>query len=149
MVTKYHFCVEFRELFHLTLRYIKLRTKYMLLQAEHENRHSSKSIWVIKVSFCQNDPPIGELFWQKASLITHTLFELCLRILIFSPVKIIMRQPLYLSRYIKLSFLSSKTTSSPNHLLTIMVERRSFTKAKSTPWTKAAMASLNRCLYLS
>ena len=31
------------------------------------NRHSSKSIWVIKLSFCQND-----------SFITHILFELCL-----------------------------------------------------------------------
>ena len=40
--------------------------------------HSSKSIWVIKLSFCQNDPPMGELFWQKDSLITHILFELCL-----------------------------------------------------------------------
>ena len=42
------------------------------------NRHSSKSIWVIKMSFCQNDPPMAESFWQKDSLITHILFELCL-----------------------------------------------------------------------
>ena len=40
--------------------------------------HSSKSIWVIKLSFCQNDPPMGESFWQKDSLITHMLFELWL-----------------------------------------------------------------------
>ena len=26
--------------------------------AKFHNRHSSKSIWVIKLSFCQNDPPI-------------------------------------------------------------------------------------------
>ena len=38
--------------------------------------HSSKSIWVIKLSFCQNDSPMGESFWQKDSLITHILFEL-------------------------------------------------------------------------
>ena len=47
--------------------------------------HSSKSIWLIKLSFCQNDPSMGQSFWQKDSLITHTLFELCL-IMIFSPV---------------------------------------------------------------
>ena len=39
---------------------------------------SSKSIWVIKLSFCQNNPPMVESFWQKNSLITHILFELCL-----------------------------------------------------------------------
>ena len=42
------------------------------------NRHSSKSIWVIKLSFCQNDPPMWESFWQKDSLIILILFELCL-----------------------------------------------------------------------
>ena len=35
-------------------------------------------MWVIKLSFCQNDPPFGESFWQKDSLITHILFEQCL-----------------------------------------------------------------------
>ena len=30
------------------------------------------------LSLCQNDPPMGESFWQKDSLITHILFELCL-----------------------------------------------------------------------
>ena len=38
--------------------------------------HSSESVWVIKSSFCQNDPPMGGLFWQKDSLITHILSEL-------------------------------------------------------------------------
>ena len=34
--------------------------------AKYHNRHSSsKSIWVIKLSFCSNDPPIGESFWQN------------------------------------------------------------------------------------
>ena len=33
---------------------------------------------MIKLSFCQNDPPMGESFWQKDSLITHILFELWL-----------------------------------------------------------------------
>ena len=40
--------------------------------------NSSKSIWLIKLSFCQNDSPIGGSFWQKDSLITHILFELWL-----------------------------------------------------------------------
>ena len=38
----------------------------------------SKSIWVTKLVFCQNDSRIGGSFWQKDSLITHILFELCL-----------------------------------------------------------------------
>ena len=42
------------------------------------NGHSSKSIWATKLVFWQNDSPIGESFWQKDSLITHTLIELCL-----------------------------------------------------------------------
>ena len=33
---------------------------------------------MIKLSFCQNDPPMGESFWQNTSLATHILFELCL-----------------------------------------------------------------------
>ena len=32
----------------------------------------------MKLSFCQNDSLIGGSFWQKDSLITHILFELCL-----------------------------------------------------------------------
>ena len=46
---------------------------------------SSKSIWVIKLSFSQNDPLMGESFWQNNSLVTHILFELQ-PIIIFSPV---------------------------------------------------------------
>ena len=46
--------------------------------AKYHNRHSSKSIWVIKLSFGQNDCPMGESFWPEDSLITHILFELCL-----------------------------------------------------------------------
>ena len=33
---------------------------------------------MIKLSFCQNDSPMGGSFWQKDSLITHILFELWL-----------------------------------------------------------------------
>ena len=29
---------------------------------------------VIKLSFCQNDPPMGESFWQKDNLITVILW---------------------------------------------------------------------------
>ena len=46
---------------------------------------SSKSIWVIKLSFRQNDSLMGESFWQNNSLVTHILFELQ-PIIIFSPV---------------------------------------------------------------
>ena len=46
--------------------------------AKYHNRHISKSIWAIKLSFSQNDFPMAESFWQKDSLITHILFELCL-----------------------------------------------------------------------
>ena len=46
--------------------------------AKYHNRHSSKSIWVIKLPFGQNGPPKGESSWQKDSLITHILFDLCL-----------------------------------------------------------------------
>ena len=45
----------------------------------------SKSIWVIKLSFFQNDPLMGESFWQNHRLVTHILFELQ-PIIIFSPV---------------------------------------------------------------
>ena len=33
---------------------------------------------MIKLSLWQNDPLIGESFWQNNSLVTHILFELCL-----------------------------------------------------------------------
>ena len=33
-------------------------------------------IWVTKVSFCQNDPIIGESFWQKNSLVTHIFWTM-------------------------------------------------------------------------
>ena len=33
---------------------------------------------MINLSFCQNDAPMGGSFWQKDSLITLILFELCL-----------------------------------------------------------------------
>ena len=57
--------------------------------SKYQNRHFSKSIWVIKLSFCQNDPPIGESFWQNTSLVTHICTLWTMSILIFSPVQII------------------------------------------------------------
>ena len=44
-------------------------------KAKYQNRHSSKSIRLTKLFFCQNDVLMGGLFWQKDSLITHILFE--------------------------------------------------------------------------
>ena len=49
------------------------------------NRHRSKSIKVIKLSFGQYDPPMSYPFWQNNSLVTHILFEVQ-PIIIFSPV---------------------------------------------------------------
>ena len=46
---------------------------------------SSKSIWVTRLLFCQNDYPMRGSFWYKDSLITLILFELQ-PIMIFSPV---------------------------------------------------------------
>ena len=46
--------------------------------AKYLNRHSSKSIWDMKLFFCQNSPLIGQSFWRKKSFITHILFEICL-----------------------------------------------------------------------
>ena len=40
---------------------------------------------MIKLSFSQNDPLMGESFWQNKSLVTHILFE-PQPIIIFSPV---------------------------------------------------------------
>ena len=42
--------------------------------AKYQNRHSSKSISVTKLSFCQSDSPMSESFWQKNSLVTHIFF---------------------------------------------------------------------------
>ena len=53
---------------------------------------SSKSIWVIKLSFCQNDP-----FCQNNSLVTHILFELC-RIWYINPVANFVTHPLCANR---------------------------------------------------
>ena len=50
---------------------------------------SSKSIWEIKMSFCQNDPLMRESFWQNNSPVTYILFELQ-PIIIFSPVTVSM-----------------------------------------------------------
>ena len=46
---------------------------------------SSKSTWVTRLLFCQNDSSMRESFWQKDSLITHILFELQ-PIINYSPV---------------------------------------------------------------
>jgi hypothetical protein len=42
------------------------------------NRHRSKRIWVTSLLFCQNASLMGESLWQKDSLVTFILFELCL-----------------------------------------------------------------------
>ena len=43
------------------------------------NKHTSKSIWVTCLFFCQNDSPMSESFWQKNRQVTHILLlDLCL-----------------------------------------------------------------------
>ena len=73
--------------------------------------HSSKSIWVIKLFFCQNDSPMGVTFWQKDSLITHIHFKLCL-IMIFSQVANFAQQSLqeFLRNLKKNSFCPKQLT---------------------------------------
>ena len=60
--------------------------------------HNSKSIWVIKLAYCQNGPPMGESFWKKDSLITHILFELWLITLLWI-VTVFLKQTLQLWSY--------------------------------------------------
>ena len=64
--------------------------------------YSSKSIWVIKLSFCQNGPVLWEYFWQKDSLITHILRL----IMIFTPIANFAQRPLvdYFSYNVSVSF---------------------------------------------
>ena len=74
--------------------------------------HSSKSIWLIKLSFCQNNSPMGGSFWQKDSLITHILFELWL-IMVFRPVANFAQQILYINLTIAAwNFMSLITPST-------------------------------------
>ena len=61
----------------LRLNYYRLIPK-ICEWAKYQNRYSSKSIWVMKLFFCQTDRPIRGEIWQKDSFITHILFELCL-----------------------------------------------------------------------
>ena len=62
--------------------------------SQYHIRHSSKSIWVIKLSFSQGGPSEGGSFWQKDSLITHILFKLC-QIWYYDMVSFFMTQTLF------------------------------------------------------
>ena len=53
--------------------------------AKYHNRHSSKSIRLTKLFFCQNDVLIGGSFWQKDNLVTFNFLN-SMSIIIFSPV---------------------------------------------------------------
>ena len=67
--------------------------------AKYHRRHSSISIWVIKMSFCQNDSKIGESFWKNNSLVTHICTFWTMPITIFSPVANLMHHPQYIWSY--------------------------------------------------
>ena len=58
-----------------------------------------KNIKAMKLSFCQNDLHIGESFWQKDSLITFLLSELCLITLLWI-VLVFLTQTLSILNYI-------------------------------------------------
>ena len=66
-----------------------------------------------KLSFCQNYSPMGKSFWQKNSLVTHILFDLCLLpIMMLSPFANFGKQPLCSSHKLCLfiKFLHSART---------------------------------------
>ena len=48
------------------------------LKCFSRQRHRSKNIWVTRLFLCKNDSLIVESLWQKDSLVTLILFELCL-----------------------------------------------------------------------
>ena len=60
------------------IRYLELSAEnrpilhyFLYGKVEIEGEHKSSTLG-------QNDPPMGQSFWSKDSLITHILFELCL-----------------------------------------------------------------------
>ena len=63
------------------------------------NRHSSKSICVTRLLFCQNDFPMGD---HSGNRTKHTL-ELFMPIMIFSPVANLMHNPLGTWRLLTIS----------------------------------------------
>ena len=62
--------------------------------AKYHDTHNSKNVWVIKLSYCQNDSLIGGSFRQKNSLITHILTYWIMPIMIFSRVYFFLVHPL-------------------------------------------------------
>ena len=102
---------------------------------------SSKSISVIKLSFCQNDPLMGESFWQNNSLVTHILFELQ-SIIIFSPVANFGDQSPVLRDFFNV-FIGKKTTKlgflhiiGTKMLITIKVRKGPFWLKNVLFWVK-------------
>ena len=83
------------------------------------DRVQRKSIKVIKLSFCQNDSPMGGSFWQKDSLITLILFELCMSILVFIPVANLMHHTLGISSVTNKQTFNNFEDVNPTILLTL------------------------------
>ena len=61
--------------------------------AKYQNSLSSKSIWVTRLIFCQNDYPILRIILAKRQ-INHSYSFWTMPILIFSPVHLILKHPL-------------------------------------------------------
>ena len=66
---------------------------------KHQTGYNSKSIWVTRLLFSQNDYLMGESFWLKDSLITCIVFELCL-IWYINPVANFGTHPLHILKHI-------------------------------------------------
>ena len=61
--------------------------------AKYHNWHSSKSIWVTRLLFCQNDSLMGGIILAKGQL-DHSYTFWTMPIMIFSPVANLMHHPL-------------------------------------------------------
>ena len=94
-------------------KYVITYRKYRLIPkiwewAKYQNRHSSKSIWVMKLFFCQNNCHIKGEFWQKNRFInSYNIWAIL--ILIFSPVQIIMTHPLGKALQLRWNYIANCT----------------------------------------
>ena len=70
------------KIFRSTVKWMDIWTKIYqrvthnyLDWAKYQNRHSSKSIWVMKLFFSQNSPLMGQSFWQIFWIGSHVCID--------------------------------------------------------------------------